>query len=302
MCVKVGNLFLAMLLILLLSSCNGYSEKSENEILIDVTIEDSFFSDYSLSTDESTVVKRQTNNDDKTDYVWLDVTASNEDFTYQASYELIYVLYNDGWLLEEYTKTNSYIEPKSYPSLEDAIEIMSSNFEDYEFFSDSQGLNSVSYSFQRKESYHYLSTNYITDVIFNFKPNSLWTYSLQNTETGYSLDIEGEWTYSDADRSFYINIIDVGKEINDSGQIDVILSYELENIHTSAHSTTTKSSNGPVRMGIDTYHSSMHRWAIVLDPYSVYGNISMYLGIDSKELVESTGYGLACDGYFLTRE
>ena len=94
----------------------------------------------------------------------------------------------------------------------------------------------------------------------------------------------------------------VGKSLNEDGNINVTLDYYPENIHTSSKHTTTKTSNEPVDMIINTYDSSRNRWSITLDRYSVFGNISMYLGVDEYELTESTGYGIACDGYFLTKE
>lgn len=292
-------------LLFLLTACGASAAKSKGEsaICADIVNEDHYFSNYSLNIDSSHITKRQTNEDDKNDFVWIEVNASNDVFTYSANYELTYVLYNDGWLLDNYKKTNSSVAPKVFPTLEDAMGILDSQmYGDYEPMSEGHGPNFVSYSFQRSAAYHCLITNYITTISYNFSPDSLWTYSISDDKYGYSLDIEGEWEYQDSERSFYINVISVGKEINQHGTIDITLSYELENIHVSSRETTTKSSNGPINMEINAYDSSRNRWSITLDPYSVYGNISMYLGVDSYRLTESTGYGIACDGYFLTRK
>lgn len=288
----------------LLSACGGQKEKTEEDILSDLQIQDTYYADYGLTVDSINITKRQTNQDSKTDYVWCEVVSSNDNFVYYANYEITNVLYNDGWLLEDYEKTIYSIEPKSYPTLDDAVEVMQSSYGTFEYISEQRSDKEIDFYFQREETYHYLKTNYITTVSFNFSPKTLWTYSISETENSYSLDIEGEWVYQDSDRYFYINIISVGKELNEDGKIDVTIDYTLENIHTSSNHTSTKTSNGPVNMEINTntYDSSRNNWWITLNPYSVYGNINMYLGIDSKELTKSTGYGISCDGYFLTKK
>ena len=101
--------------------------KSEADIRVDIQKEDRCFSDYSLKIKSSTITKRQTNQDDKTDYVWVELTAENDAFTYQAEYELMYVLYNDGWLLEKFKNTASDIIPLSYPTLEEATALFCNN-------------------------------------------------------------------------------------------------------------------------------------------------------------------------------
>ena len=285
----------------LLSACGVQKEKTEEYILSDLQTQDTAYSDYGLTIDSISITKRRTNQDSKTDYVWCEVVASNDNFIYYADYEITNVLYNDGWLLENCERTSRSIEPKSYPTPDDATDAMQATYETFEYLSEQRGDNNVDFYFQREETYHYLTTNYITTVSFVFSPETLWTYSINETKDSYSLDIEGEWVYQDSERYFYINIISVGEDLNEEGDFNVTLDYYLENIHTSSNHTTTKASNGPVDMVIDTYDSSRNRWSITLDRYSAFGNISMYLGVEDYELTESTGYGIACDGYFLIK-
>ena len=58
-------------------------------------------------------MKRQTTPEDKTDLVFVDVTATRNDGATKAegSYKLLYVLYNEGWLLEE----TEVLSETSYP-------------------------------------------------------------------------------------------------------------------------------------------------------------------------------------------
>lgn len=82
----------------MLSACSGGS-KSEKDIAKDIVEQNSYFRTYDLKLDDYTVSKRQTNKNEKIDYVWISISGSNDDFEYIAEYELLYILYNDGWML-----------------------------------------------------------------------------------------------------------------------------------------------------------------------------------------------------------
>lgn len=100
-----------------LSACTSKtSGKTEKQISSDIQEQDNYFSTYNLKVDSFSVSKRQTNREDKNDFVWCEVTASNDLFSYSAKYKIEYVLYNDGWLLEEYTQESSSVIPISPPT------------------------------------------------------------------------------------------------------------------------------------------------------------------------------------------
>ena len=126
---------LSFCLILGLSACGGNtsggknSERTENQISSDVQAQDDYFNTYSLKVDSFSISKRQTNREDKTDFVWCAVTASNNAISYSAEYKLTYVLYNDGWLLEEYTQESSSVTPKSMLTLDEAMALVVTYFE-----------------------------------------------------------------------------------------------------------------------------------------------------------------------------
>lgn len=74
---KIGNIILfCSLCILLLTSC-GTAEKSEKELQADVQAEDFMLYNYDLEVEEFEIIKRQTNDDDKQDFVWCSVQAEN---------------------------------------------------------------------------------------------------------------------------------------------------------------------------------------------------------------------------------
>ena len=98
--------FLLIVFCLLLAGCSN-KPKSDDTIADEIKSQDRYFSNYNLNLDSYNIDKRQTNEDLKTDYIWITITGSNEEFTYTASYEATYVLYNDGWLLEDADITES---------------------------------------------------------------------------------------------------------------------------------------------------------------------------------------------------
>ena len=265
--------------------------KSEADIRVDIQKEDRGFSDYSLKIKSSTITKRQTNQDDKTDYVWVELTAENDAFTYQAEYELMYVLYNDGWLLEKFKNTASDIIPLSYPTLEEATAEINRYAGGCTYMDSAKSERSVSYQFEREETVYYLTTRYRTILSYQFDPSSGWTSSISEIELENRPDIVGEWLYQDSERYFYVNILSLEDQV-------VTLEYDLENIHISTYETANKKTDVPVKMDLN---GDKDGYSIALDRYSVYGNIHIYVGISDKKLTDSTGCGVSCDGFFLKK-
>lgn len=89
-----------LLLILLISLCGcSPSAKSEREIISDLQQSPAFISE-TVKIDSCEIIKRQTNNDSKSDLVYLTVYVNEDELTCALSYLMEYVLYNDGWILE----------------------------------------------------------------------------------------------------------------------------------------------------------------------------------------------------------
>ncbi len=108
----VGVLCLGICLVLVLVLMNlTPSAKSEKDILADIEANDEMFLQNTMVVQSAEITQRQTNKEDKTDYVWLELTASTDEFTYYAEYELTYALYNDGWSLDNIEKYNTDMMP-----------------------------------------------------------------------------------------------------------------------------------------------------------------------------------------------
>lgn len=126
-------MLLLVCFVCVLAGCGSANKvRDETEISADVQAQDAIITDCALRVDSFSVTKRQTNPENKNDFVWCTIKASNKDFSYSADYELTYVLYNDGWQLEGCYKGETSITPARYPTQEEATEIVRERFSDNE--------------------------------------------------------------------------------------------------------------------------------------------------------------------------
>ena len=221
--------FFALSLLLFCSCDSTPQEKSDSEILNEISQLDSYFCEYDLSVDSYEITKRQTNPDDKTDYIWISLSASNDFFTYTNSYELMYVLYNDGWLLEDYDDGHALYEVIDYNTITqaDADQVMaSSEFDQWEFHHRENKTNRAVFYYTASVSQYYLKTDYLVAVTYQFTPYDLWgTATVSPEETQRTPDFLGEWVYQDDTRDFWVNITSV-----DLNKKSITLEYRLNNI------------------------------------------------------------------------
>lgn len=227
---KIVLIALAVFIILSLCGC-GEKTKSESEILEDISEYDEFIFEYGVEIASSNITKRQTNEDEKTDYVFVELNGSTETFDYSAEYELMYELYNDGWMLENIEKT-TYSYTASHPedvlqSDADAI-IESMEYDEWEFESREESENLIVFHYETSENIHYLMTSYLVDISYSFTPQLLWEYEVKEKTIKEVPDILGEWSYSDDNYSFYVNVINFDLEAE-----TIDLEYNLQyNINT----------------------------------------------------------------------
>ncbi|NBI11347.1 hypothetical protein D1641_15230 [Colidextribacter sp. OB.20] len=93
--------FLCVFWVLILMSLSGCSKsgKSEKEIINDLQADPVFISaDVEIS--DYKIIKRQTDVENKTDFVYITVHTNAPELTSSLTYELKYELYNEGWILE----------------------------------------------------------------------------------------------------------------------------------------------------------------------------------------------------------
>lgn len=95
-----------MLVVLCLFGCTACSSTpdpvGESVIKNDVVCQDDIIYSADMHLTSLTVTKRQTTPEQKTDRVWVDIVAENDESRYVASCMLSYGLYNEGWMLDSY--------------------------------------------------------------------------------------------------------------------------------------------------------------------------------------------------------
>ncbi len=87
------------------AGCSGNKKKGNQGVSLSTLKKDvvnsAYWQAYGVELVSCDVIKRQTNPEDKTDYVFTEVVGESDEYRVTAYYKLTYVLYNEGWLLEE---------------------------------------------------------------------------------------------------------------------------------------------------------------------------------------------------------
>lgn len=255
---------LSVILMFSLTSCGTASGKSQSAICQDIQNEDSIYSDCGLKINSSTITKRQTNVDSKTDYVWIEVVASNDECTYYAGYELTYVLYNDGWILEDYYNDSYSYNAKNKVSQAEADEVVAANYESYEFVSREDSDNSSIFTYNVSKTEGYVSTQRVATVEYSFRPRRGWYYETSSSYTGATWNIEGEWYYDDGTNYIWVNVIDV-----DESSKTITVEYEMtySKFGTWHNCSGDFASDGAVILAYNYYQEANY---LLDDPYQIY--------------------------------
>ena len=77
---RISIVLMSIVALFCLSGCS----KSEKDIANDISNADSYFTLYDLQLTDYEITKRQTNNSEKTDFVWIEISGENDDFSYPA--------------------------------------------------------------------------------------------------------------------------------------------------------------------------------------------------------------------------
>ncbi|MBQ8655012.1 MAG: SH3 domain-containing protein [Clostridia bacterium] len=301
-------LCILILFSLLLSGCSP-SAKSAESILADIRESDHYYNDYNLSLDKYSIIKRQTNIEDKSDYIWFSVKSSNSDFLYEASYFLRYTLYNDGWKLDICTiNDSSYTAQNSSIITENTLHssLQENGFSVNQIISRNEYLNQVIYHCLISSESFYEIDHYEADIIFSFTPWNGWNKCEIDKDYLYTThDLLGEWVYKDDSRYFYLNIIDIDQfnHYNISEERYITLEYcllNIENVHTNR--IVNYQSEGIVKksftysLGFPNHHSADIDVSYLHAYIGSVGN-----EIDDFFSFNHSGAGLYINEFFLTR-
>ena len=212
-------IILVLTLLLILSGC-GAKEKSESEIASDLSANPSFYPTQNVTISDVRIIKRQTNKKEKTDYIYVDVKAQNENIECSLSYKLYYCLYNEGWILDSVTPYESHnweITPLSGPMQEQADNAMQ-KYGTYTYLHNDLDLADkiCTYYYSTTKEYSYAEQETTIAVDFYFDDSSAeWVQNSFNiVDIKTTWDVSGNW-YPDGsswyDR-YYMKITEVNDE------------------------------------------------------------------------------------------
>jgi len=300
-------MFIMVVLIMTILTACGEKAKNEKEIAEEVAMYDTFFEAYELEIVSYKVDKRQTNEDDKIDYVWFTICGQNSEFEYSAEYELIYVLYNDGWQLEEIDRTDFEYQAKvSFDSTELEAELAELYDNISKIDVEENGNQTVLY-YSAEENDEVLTTFYEIKAEAEFSPSAWEVTNVEETKIDTELDIVGEWIYTDEDgRYYYMHISDV----NDT---TVTINYLFANT-SQTDEWNYISSNGYQEINLKTYFSEFtgaHDELLYFhltngsgSPEGMGGDVNFgYLWLEETLFVDGTTYcGFTINQKYLTRE
>ncbi|MBQ2661760.1 MAG: hypothetical protein IJF80_03800 [Clostridia bacterium] len=176
---KKVSMCLLLLFVILFSACSGTKAvKEDSEVAEDVMNYVALYHECDFSLDSYSIQKRQTNPENKTDYVWIEIVATNEECNYVANYEVEYVLYNEGWLIETCQLLNNEVD--AYQPPEELFEqiMVEQSIGAFQMANglDYYGDNRYIAEFVEVDSNYneYLSMTYITSVEANYRLYTGW--------------------------------------------------------------------------------------------------------------------------------
>lgn len=206
---KTYNRMTLVLICIVVLFCLSGCSKNNKDIAHDISSVDSYFTKYELQLTDYEITKRQTNSSEKTDYVWINISGENEDFSYNASYTATYIKYNDGWHLENYSLEKSDYSALEEPSLEAVKTNLSKEYADVEVIH-SEGipnLNNKSYVLSGIIKDNYIIRTYEISTNYAFSPETGWCKeSEEDSISAVQYDIVGEWLFEDSDHIYYIHV------------------------------------------------------------------------------------------------
>ena len=188
--------------------------------------------DYNVSSE---VVLRQTDKENKTDYVWTHIMAENDLVSVECDGELEYVLYNEGWQLNNCDLNNMHYEIKKTTVTEDEAKEMLlrdivTEYDELSFENRATDLYSGNdtFVFHGKYSEGYMDKTDIIYVTYRFGLYDGWKYDMSNVgNTLEEWNVYGKWTYKSSDSDMWIEILDITEnEIEIAYDFNYTCAYE----------------------------------------------------------------------------
>ncbi len=279
---KMLALMLIVLCVFGMTACSSTpTPVGESVIKNDIMCQDTNIYNAEMHLVTFNITKRQTTPEQKTDFVWVDITAENEESRYVASCKLSYSLYNEGWLLDDYevlSKSFEYIN-----GLDPAVALARANelMDDYysHFANRSKGVvelvnmsmqdSSANCLFDHAEKMGndgILTIHWRFRIKYRLDKNGWSGGAWDTTMNPYRFDwnLVGEWKGSNGGENFYLKV-----HSYDEQEKSVQVEYTLG----------SRRSNGVETMYIvnqDFWNNEMNAWALSTDKSAHHGFVELH--------------------------
>ena len=183
--IKCLRFLFLILPILALSACSQPA-KTESEVIEDLQNAPSFFPAQDITIEDYEILKRQTSPEDKTDFVYITVDATNDNIDCRLSYCMTYALYNEGWILESvnpYMDGEWEIVPLTAPVPTEADSVLSETYDEFRCEMQStpekkDGFYYCFFDYIATKNYPYMEQNDSISLAYIFDTNSVsWIYN-----------------------------------------------------------------------------------------------------------------------------
>lgn len=172
---------------LLLSACGIPEGKAQEEIVSDILAADNFFSEYSLKIDDTSIPERELDEEQKTEKMLLDIKASNDSFAYEASYDILYMVEDDSWVLGEWKKTGDSYLAIAPAAKEDVETALAGKYDTTVYVSDEGEGNEHSFKYTATKKGNDVTIDYDLTIPLTFSPGEGWKAgTVKAEETGFS--------------------------------------------------------------------------------------------------------------------
>lgn len=293
-----------MLAVFLSVSLTGCGKRSESQIKSDFIDQDAYITPYNMTVDSFEITERQTTKN--SDIVTVSVTVSDSQYSMTRECVMDYEKYNDGWKLDQVvTNYVDYLADNTNVSQADADQLVAGQVSgDVTFTKREDSNNHVRFYYTKQTESYYRVREYTICVDYMFEPETRWTGTVTEDLTRSTVDLVGEWSYQDADRSYWVKIIDF-----DTANARVTYEYKFhgEDINSNywGRIINDAESSGEVvgsyySYGFENWSEGTASWHMDT-PESNLRQIGFFVGEEAK-MKNGMGAGVYFNNYWLARQ
>lgn len=289
---RILFILLCSTMCLLLAGC---AEKTadESQLRADLYSSDAFSeyaNDRNMEITDLEIVKRQTDEAQKVDAVWIRANAASEEVEAEMYYVMTYNLYNDGWLLEsvEDDEIDSWCFVPLQGVSDDVIANDLQYFSNYEILNNEldleQGRQTITFTYE--ETHLYCTITSTEQLIYEFE-NAYYDFG-----TAYA----GEWgsSFVTLDSSTVWNVC--GTYQNSDGEILHIEKFDTDGIFV--YSSFSGKSNDLTERFFYRWNNSQTQSDIMVEIGDITAK-EYFAELDyaTQEYIGMYGYSVSCDNF-----